>query len=224
MDPIKVLIVDDHALFRRGIISVLAGEENMEVVGEASDGLEAIEKAKETHPDIIVMDLNMPRFSGLDATQALQSEMPQVSVLMLTISDSEADLFSAMKFGARGYMLKEATPEELVYAISYVAKGGVLVSPLMATKLLNEFKSMGIGAKIGTSEEGAPSELSLREMEALKLVAQGLTNKEIADSLYISENTVKTHLRNIMEKLHLTNRSQAVAYAFKKGLIKSADG
>ncbi len=223
MDPIKVLVVDDHTLVRRGIISVLATEENMEVVGEASDGLEAIEKARETHPDVIVMDLNMPRFSGLDATQALQSEMPQVNVLMLTISESEADLFSAMKFGARGYMLKETTPEELVYAISYVAKGGVLVSPLMATKLLNEFRSTGTGAEINTSEE-APSDLSLREGEALKLVAHGLTNKEIADSLYISENTVKTHLRNIMEKLHLTNRSQATAYAFKKGLIKSSDG
>ncbi|MFC2003138.1 response regulator [Chloroflexota bacterium] len=223
MNPIKVLVVDDHALVRRGIISVLAGEDNLEVVGEASDGLEAIEKAKETHPDIIVMDLNMPRFSGLDATQALQAEMPQVSVLIFTISDSEADLFSAMKFGARGYLLKETTPEELVYAISYVAQGGVLVSPLMATKLLNEFRSMGTGAKIETSEE-APSELSLREVEALKLVAQGLTNKQIGASLYISENTVKTHLRNIMEKLHLTNRSQAAAYAFKKGLIQSGNG
>ena len=158
MDPIKVLVVDDHVLVRRGIISVLTGEENLKVVGEASNGLEAIEKARETHPDIIVMDLNMPRFSGLDATQALQSEMPQVSVLILTISESEADLFSAMKFGARGYMLKETPPEELVYAISHVAKGGVLVSPLMATKLLNEFRSMGIGAKIDTSEEEAPSD------------------------------------------------------------------
>ncbi len=223
MNPIKVLVVDDHALVRRGIISVLAGEENLEVVGEASDGLEAIEKAKETHPDIIVMDLNMPRFSGLDATQALQAEMPQVNVLILTISDSEADLFSAMKFGARGYMLKETTPEELVYAISYVAKGGVLVSPLMATKLLNEFKNTETGVKIETSE-ATLSELSLREVEVLKLVAQGLTNKQIADSLYISENTVKTHLRNIMEKLHLTNRSQAAAYAFKKGLIQSGNG
>lgn len=223
MNPIKVLVVDDHALVRRGIISVLAGEENLEVVGEASDGLEAIEKAKETHPDIIVMDLNMPRCSGLDATQALQAEMPQVSVLILTISESEADLFSAMKFGARGYMLKGTTPEELVYAVSYVAQGGVLVSPLMATKLLNELKSTETGVKIETSEE-APSELSLREVEVLKLVAQGLTNKQIANSLYISENTVKTHLRNIMEKLHLTNRSQAAVYAFKKGLIKPGNG
>ncbi|MFC2067294.1 response regulator [Chloroflexota bacterium] len=223
MNMIKVLVVDDHVLFRRGIVSVLADDENMEVVGEASDGLEAIEKAKETHPDIIVMDLNMPHFSGLDATQALQAEMPQVSILILTISDRQADLFSAMKFGARGYMLKETTPDELVHAISYIAQGGVLVSPLMATKLLNEFRSTGMGAKIETSEEG-PSKLSLREVEALKLVAQGLTNKQIAESLYISENTVKTHLRNIMEKLHLTNRSQAVAYAFKKGLTKSDNG
>ncbi len=218
MDPVKVLVVDDHTLFRRGIVAVLANEESLQVVGEASDGLEAIEKAKETAPDVILMDLNMPRCSGLEATQALQTEMPQVNVLVLTVSEMEADLFAAVKFGARGYILKKAEPEELIYAILHIARGGVIVSPLMATKLLTEFKDLRAGVEREFAQE-ADAAISPREGEVLQLVAQGATNKEIADSLFISENTVKTHLKNIMEKLHLANRSQAAAYAVKRGLV-----
>jgi len=218
MEPIKVLIVDDHTLFRRGIAAVLANEEGLEVVGEAADGLEAIEKAKEIAPDVILMDLNMPHCSGLEATQALQTEMPQVNVLVLTVSEMEADLFAAMRFGAKGYILKKAEPEELIYAILHIARGGVIVSPLMATKLLTEFKDLIAGVE-REPIENANADLSPREGEVLQLVAQGQTNKEIADSLFISENTVKTHLRSIMEKLHLANRSQAAAYAVKRGLV-----
>ena len=219
MEPVKVLVVDDHALFRRGIAAVLANHESLEVVGEASDGLEAIEKAKEIAPDVILMDLMMPHCSGLEATQALQAEMPQVNILVLTVSESEADLFAAMKFGARGYILKNTEPEELIHAILHIAQGGVIVSPLMATKLLTEFKDLG--ARVGReSGQEADSVVSRREGEVLQLVAQGATNKEIGDSLFISENTVKTHLKNIMEKLHLANRSQAAAYAVRKGLVQ----
>jgi len=218
MDPIKVLLVDDHTLFRRGIAAVLANEEGMEVVGEAVDGLEAIEKAKEIAPDVILMDLNMPRCSGLEAIQALQAEMPQVNILVLTVSEMEADLFAAVKFGATGYLLKKAEPEELVHAIISIAQGGVIVSPLMATKLLTEFKDLSAGVERKPVEE-ANADLSPREGEVLQLVAQGATNKEIAESLFISENTVKTHLKSIMEKLHLANRSQAAAYAVKRGLV-----
>jgi RNA polymerase sigma factor (sigma-70 family) len=216
MDTIKVLVVDDHALFRRGIMSVLANQESLEVVGEASDGLEAIKKAEEVAPDVILMDLNMPRCTGLEATQALGAKMPQVNILVLTVSDNEADLFAAIKFGARGYILKNAEPEELIHAIFHIAQGGVIISPVMATKLLTEFKET---AKEKEATEEANANLSPREGEVLQLVAQGATNKEIAESLFISENTVKTHLRNIMEKLHLANRSQAAAYAVKKGLV-----
>jgi len=219
MGPIKVLVVDDHTLFRRGIATVLANEESLEVVGEASDGLQAIEKAKEIVPDVILMDLNMPNCSGLEATQALQAEMPQVNILVLSVSDKEADLFAAVKFGARGYLLKDTEPEELVHAILHIAQGGVIVSPLMATKLLTEFKDLTAGMR-GESIQAAETDLSPREGEVLHLVAQGATNKEIADSLFISENTVKTHLKSIMEKLHLANRSQAAAYAVKKGLVQ----
>ena len=218
MGPIKVLLVDDHALFRRGIAAVLSSQKNIEIVGEAADGLEAIKKVEETVPDVVLMDLNMPHCSGLEATQALQTKMPQVNILVLTVSDNEADLFAAMKFGATGYILKNTEPEELIQAIFHVVQGGAIISPFMATKLLAEFK--GVEARVATelNREDEPN-LSPREDEVLRLVAQGATNKEIADSLFISENTVKTHLRNIMEKLHLANRSQAAAYAVKRGLV-----
>jgi len=219
MNPIKVLVVDDHALFRRGITAVLANQKNLEVVGEASDGLEAIEKAEAIVPDIVLMDLNMPHCSGLEATQALQTKMPQVDILVLTVSDNEADLFAAVKFGAKGYILKNTEPEELIQAILHITQGGVIVSPIMATKLLTEFKGLEAEGKREAIQE-TESNLSPREGEVLQLVAQGATNKQIADSLFISENTVKTHLRNIMEKLHLANRSQAAAYAVERGLVK----
>ncbi|MFC1934205.1 response regulator [Chloroflexota bacterium] len=218
MKPVKVLVVDDHTLFRRGIVAVLANRDGLEVVGEAADGLEAIEKAKEIAPEVILMDLNMPRCSGLEAIQALQAEMPQVNILVLTVSETEADLFAAVKFGARGYLLKKVEPEELVHAIYHIARGGVILSSLMATKLLTEFRNLAAGVERKPVEE-ANADLSPREGEVLQLVAQGATNKEIADSLFISENTVKTHLRSIMEKLHLANRSQAAAYAVKRGLV-----
>jgi len=219
MEPIRVLIVDDHTLFRRGIAAVLSSQQDLKVVGEASDGLEAIQKVKEIAPDVVLMDLNMPRCSGLEATQALQAEMPQVNILVLTVSDDESDLFTAVKFGARGYILKNAEPEELTHAIFHIARGGVIISPLMATKLLTEFKDLSAETE-RESVHQADAVLSPREGEVLQLVATGATNKEIGESLFISENTVKTHLQNIMEKLHLANRSQAAAYAVEKGLVQ----
>ena len=219
MNPIKVLVVDDHALFRRGITAVLANQEGLEVVGEALDGLEAIKKAEEIAPDIILMDLNMPHCSGLEATQAIETKMPQINILVLTVSENEADLFAAIKYGARGYILKNTEPEDLIHAIFHIAQGGVIVSPLMAAKLLTEFKDFGTGEKEETAQE-TETVLSPREGEVLQMVAQGATNRQIADSLFISENTVKTHLRNIMDKLHLANRSQAAAYAIQRGLVQ----
>lgn len=219
MEPVKVLIADDHALVRRGIMAVLAGSEDLQVVGEAADGLEAIEKARETSPDVILMDLNMPRCSGLEAIQALQTEMPQVCILVLTVSEMESDLFAAMKFGATGYLLKQVEPEDLIHAVLYIAQGGVIVSPQMASALLGEFKNPAVPA--GEEAVPADADLSPREGEVLQLVAKGATNKEIADALFISENTVKTHMQSIMGKLHLANRSQAAAYAVGKGLVRN---
>jgi DNA-binding NarL/FixJ family response regulator len=219
MDTIKVLVVDDHALFRRGIVSVLTNQEGIKVVGEAVNGLEAIKKARETVPDVIVMDLNMPVCNGLEATKTLQSQIPQAKILILTVSDSEADLFNAIKFGARGYLLKNIDPGELIQYIFHVAQGGVIISPLVAADLLTEFKRL-TGTTTGVTQPSRVEEevLSPREEEVLQLVACGDTNKQIADTLSISDNTVKTHLRNIMDKLHLVNRSQAAVYAAKKSL------
>ncbi len=220
MDPVKVLVVDDHTLLRRGIIDILANEESLEVVGEAADGLEAIEKAKELTPDVILMDLNMPRCNGLDAIQALQVKMPEVNILVLTISEMESDLFAAIKFGAKSYLTKNVEPGELVNAILHTARGVAIVSPLMATKLLTEFQSKHLTDELMTkSVDEAGTGLTSREVEVLQQVAQGASNKNIGDSLFISENTVRVHLCHIMDKLHSSNRTQAVAYAFKNGLI-----
>ena len=172
-------------------------------------------------PDVILMDLNMPNCSGLEAIQALQVEIPDINVLILTVSEMEEDLFTSIKYGAKGYLLKNAEPDELIQAIYHVARGESIILPLMATKLLTEFQNLSSGKKKKSDED--TTGLSPREKEVLQLVAKGATNREIADSLFISENTVKTHLQNIMEKLHLANRSQAAAYAIQKGLVSQKD-
>lgn len=219
MDTVRVMVVDDHSLFRRGIVAVLEAADGLEVIGEAVDGLTAISKARELVPDVIVMDLNMPNCSGLEATQALQTDLPQVNILVLTVSEMEADLFAAIRYGAKGYLLKKTDPEDLVDAIFDVARGGAIVSPLMAASLLAEFKSISPAEGQSPADDAVVSEVSPREHDVLQLVAQGSTNREIAAALFISENTVKTHLRSIMEKLHLANRSQAAAYAARRGLV-----
>jgi DNA-binding NarL/FixJ family response regulator len=217
MENVRVLLVDDHTLFRRGIAAALGDNEDIEIVGEASDGKEGIDRARELMPDVVVMDLQMPRCSGVEACQAIQAELPAINVLMLTVSEKETDLFSAIKAGAKGYLLKDTEAEELGQAVFHIAKGGVIVSPSMASKLLTEFKT----GEVYKAE--AASGLSQRETEILQEVAKGSSNKEIAGALFISENTVKTHLRNILEKLHLANRSQAAAYAIRAGLVPLED-
>ena len=208
MPRIKVLVVDDHPLLRRGVMDVLGLQEQIMVVGEAGNGIEALEKARELSPEVIVMDLEMPTMNGLEATAAFQAEFPNIKILIFTVSEKQSDLFSTMRAGARGYILKNAAAAELLRAVSQIADGGVVVSPVMATKLLGELP-MEKEAPETTPELEV---LTQREAEVLQLVAKGASNKEIASALYISENTVKTHMRNIMDKLHLTNRTQAAAY------------
>ena len=217
-EPIRVLVVDDHALFRRGLEMVLAQEPDIDVVGEAEDGAEAVEKAVETTPYIVLMDVRMPKRGGIDACTAIKDAVPSSKIIMLTISDEEVDLYDAIKAGAMGYLLKEISIEEVASAIRAVHGGQSLISPSMASKLLNEFASM---IKRGDERQQVPApRLTDREMEVLRLVAKGLNNRDIAKQLFISENTVKNHVRNILEKLQLHSRMEAVVYAVREKLLE----
>jgi DNA-binding NarL/FixJ family response regulator len=216
-EPIRVLVVDDHALFRRGLEMVLAQETDIEVVGEASDGAEAVDKAGDLLPDIVLMDVRMPRRSGIEACRTIKEVAPSTRIIMLTISDEEADLYEAIKAGATGYLLKEISIDEVASAIRAVATGQSLISPSMASKLLTEFAGMLKRAE-GPPQVPMPR-LTERELEVLRLVARGLNNRDIARSLFISENTVKNHIRNILEKLQLHSRMEAVVYAVREKLL-----
>jgi DNA-binding NarL/FixJ family response regulator len=216
-DTIRVLIADDQAVFRRGLQVVLETEDGIEVVAEAEDGEDAISKAAELAPDVVLMDVRMPRVNGIEAARRIRDLLPSTRILMLTISDEEDDLFEAIKAGANGYLLKEISVEEVGGAIQSVVQGQSLISPSMASKLLTEFSSL---ARQAAERESLPAPvLTARELEVLKLVARGMSNKDVADELYISENTVKNHVRNILEKLHLHSRMEAVMYAVRKRLL-----
>ena len=217
-DPIRVLVVDDHALFRRGLQMVLEQEDDIEVVGEAGDGGEAVERSAETMPDIVLMDVRMPKRGGIDACTAIKDAVPSAKIIMLTISDEEADLYDAIKAGASGYLLKEISIEEVAAAIRAVHEGQSLISPSMASKLLTEFATMI--KKTDERQQVPTPRLTDREMEVLRLVAKGLNNRDIAKELFISENTVKNHIRNILEKLQLHSRMEAVVYAVREKLLE----
>jgi DNA-binding NarL/FixJ family response regulator len=217
-EAIRVLICDDHALFRRGLAMVLESEDGIEVVGEASDGDEAVKSAEELVPDVVLMDVRMPKKSGIEATRAIAEVLPTARIVMLTVSDEEDDLYDAIKAGAAGYLLKEISIEEVAGAIRQVVDGQSLITPSMASKLLAEFTNL---AKKADARQAVISpKLTTRELEVLKLVAQGMSNKEIAAELYISENTVKNHVRNILEKLHLHSRMEAVVYAVREKILE----
>ena len=217
-EKLRVLIVDDHALFRRGLQMVLKQESDIDVVGEAADGHEAVEKAQELMPDVVLMDVRMPGQSGIKATEEIKDTLPHAKVLMLTISDEEADLYDAIKAGASGYLLKEISIDEVAEAVRSVWAGQSRISPSMASKLLSEFAAM---SKRADERPQLPApRLTDREMEVLTLVAQGMNNRDIAKELFISENTVKNHIRNILEKLHLHSRMEAVVYAVREKLLE----
>ena len=217
LDPVRVLICDDHALFRRGLVMVLASEDGIEVVGEAEDGVDAVRKAEQLAPDVVLMDVRMPRVGGIEATRTIAEVLPSAKVVMLTVSEEENDLYEAIKAGAMGYLLKEISVEEVSGAIRAVVSGQSLISPLMAFKLLGEFAAL---ARRADESHAAPvPRLTEREVEVLELVAQGMGNREIAGELFISENTVKNHVRNILEKLHLHSRMEAVVYAVREKLL-----
>lgn len=212
MDKMRILLADDHILFRKGLAQLLDAQPGFQVIGEAGDGVEAQEKARELMPDLILMDINMPRCDGCEATRRIKAELPYVLIVILTVSDDDQDLFTALKNGAQGYLLKKMDPEDLFAQLNGLARGEAPLSRLLASKILREF------SRAPVREPEPDRELTAREQQVLQLVALGSTNREIAEKLVVSENTVKNHLRNILAKLHLENRVQAAAYALREGL------
>ncbi|MDP9824174.1 response regulator [Nocardioides massiliensis] len=215
VEPVRVIVVDDQELFRRGLTMLLAAEDDIEVVGEASDGTSAVELATATVPDVILMDVRMPKGSGIEACVSIKQVAPSAKIIMLTVSDEEGDLYDAVKSGASGYLLKDSSIDEVAQAVRVVADGQSLISPSMAVKLIDEFKQM---ARADRDQVPTPR-LTERELEVLRKVAEGLNNREIAKQLFISENTVKNHVRNILEKLQLHSRMEAVMYAVREKLL-----
>ncbi len=214
---LRVVVADDHALFRDGLAALLRTR-GYEVVAEARDGLEALEQARSTHPDLILMDINMPRLDGLAATRLILTELPETRILILTVSDDDENLFEAIKSGAQGYLLKNTDTRVLFERLENAARGEPALSGPLASKILKEFARWLSGRP---SAEEPTEDLNEREKQVLSLAAEGLTNRDIATQLNLSENTIKYHFKNILQKLHLRNRAQAVAYAFQSGLLKT---
>jgi DNA-binding NarL/FixJ family response regulator len=209
----KVLLADDHPLFLDGLRNLL-NSRGFEVLGTARDGLEALEKARALRPDAILMDIQMPRLDGVAALRLIKAELPEIKVLMLTMSAEDENLFEAIKSGACGYLLKTQDTDEFFSLLEDVARGEAALSPGLATRLLHEF-----GRAPAAEEEGRAS-LSKREIEVLTLVAQGLTYKEAGARLFVSERTIKYHMGEIVERLHMENRGQVLEYARRAGLVR----
>jgi NarL family two-component system response regulator LiaR len=214
--PIRVLIADDHAILRKGIRALLSTEPDIEVVGETGDGLETVAQARALRPDVILMDLVMPEMDGIEATRRVTAEQPGVRILVLTSFAADDKVFPAIKAGALGYILKDSGPAELVQAIHQVHQGQPSLEPSIALKVLQELSQP-------PQRPPMPEPLTEREMEVLRLLAQGKSNREIANQLVITELTVRTHVSNILGKLHLASRTQAALYALKEGLASLDD-
>jgi DNA-binding NarL/FixJ family response regulator len=216
-EAIRVLVADDHALYRRGLEMVLSAEPDIEIVGEAGDGAEAIARAEELLPDVVLMDIRMPRRSGIEACSTIKEVVPSTKIVILTISDEESDLFQAVRAGANGYLLKDVPGEEIADGIRAVVGGQSLISPSMASALLTEFAAL---SRVSEARPQLPApRLTDRELQVLRLVARGMANRDIAGELFISENTVKNHVRNILEKLQLHSRMEAVVYAVREKIL-----
>jgi NarL family two-component system response regulator LiaR len=207
---IKVLLVDDHAIVRKGIIALLETEADIQIVGEASNGLEAVGLAESLKPDVILMDLVMPGVNGVDAIRKIKAQEPAARILVLTSFGTDDKVFPALKAGALGYLLKDSNPQELIEAIRQVQQGESWLHPAVARKVLNEL--------MHTTEPSASEQLTERETDVLKLLAHGLSNRDIAERLVISEATVRTHVSSLLAKLHLASRTQAALYALREGL------
>jgi DNA-binding NarL/FixJ family response regulator len=217
MDTIRVFLADDHDLFREGLAGIIASQADMEVVGEASDGLEAIVKALELTPDLILMDIHMPGCDGLEAAKKIKKELPETTIVMLTVRDEDEKLFEAIKNGAQGYLLKTIRSREMLGMLRGALHGEAAISPSLAGRMLEEFRRLSKLAPVDLDEDMVS--LTQREQEVLSLAATGATDKEIAEKLYISVHTVKSHMRNILSKLQVNSRREAARLAKKRGLL-----
>ena len=229
METIRVLLADDHSLFREGMANILNAQPDFEVVGEAGDGLEALVKAQELMPDLILMDINMPGCDGLEATQRIKQELPDVTIVMLTVRDEDEKLFDAIRSGAQGYLLKSIRSWDLVELLRGAVRGEAAITPALAGRMLDEFRLLGQqrgynGHSNGSSNGNGTVILTTREQDVLNLVAVCATDKEIADELCISIHTVKSHMRNILAKLQVNRRHEAALYAMHEGLISPPNG
>lgn len=214
----KLLLVDDHALFLQSL-KVLLSTKGYEVVGTASNGMEALKQARLLQPELILMDIEMPECDGLTATRLIKAEMPQIKIVMLTVSASDEHLFEAIKSGASGYLLKSQSADRFLEMVSQVERGGAALPPELAARLIEEFARQAQHVESPTEESS--SELSTRQLEILTLVAQGQTYPQIGEALHLSEVTVRYHMNQILERLHLENRAQVIAYAARHGLTPS---
>ena len=215
--PIRILLVDDQPLFRRAIATLIGEQPDMVVVGEAENGLDAVEQTHVLTPDLVVMDVEMPVMNGVEAVRLIKDQMPRTKVIMLTVSDSEDFLFEALRNGADGYLLKDLRPDQLYDMLRSVMRDETPLSPVIAGRLLAEFRDRPSVRSAPAPEPAGPA-LTRREMEILQLVSEGLSNKEIGTSLSITEGTVKNHVHNSLEKLQMENRVQAAAYVVRQGL------
>jgi DNA-binding NarL/FixJ family response regulator len=217
MERIRVLLVDDHALFREGLASIVGAQADMEVIGEAEDGLEAVVKARQLEPDLILMDIEMPDMDGLEATRQIKHEHPEALIVILTVRGDDEKLFEAIKSGAQGYILKNIRSREMLAMLRGALRGEAALSPSLAGRMLEEFRRLSELVPPGTEAENVT--LTAREKDVLGLVAADKQDKEIAAALNISLNTVKTHMRNILSKLQVSSRHEAAWVARKKGLV-----
>lgn len=215
---LRVLLVDDQPLFRRALASLIGNQLDMTVVGEGENGRDALDKVRALQPDLVVMDVNMPGASGVDGVSAIRAAGFTTPIVMLTVSEDDDDLFESIKAGANGYLLKNVRPEQLFEDLRGMMRGEAPIAPAVASKLLDALRTGGMPPRGHASMPAEDSVLTRRESEILELVADGLSNKEIANELSITEGTVKNHVHNALEKLHLSNRVQAAAYAVRKGL------
>lgn len=216
-EKIRVYLADDHELVRRGLVALLSTEDGLTVVGTGADGVEAVEQVQALRPDVILLDLQMPRKNGMEAIAEIRAHDPRARILVLTSFSEDDMVFAAIQAGAMGFLLKDSSPEELVWAIKNVYEGHRFLDPEIAMKAIQEAN------RPSPKREPAEEALTRREIEILRMVSRGLTNNEIADELVVSERTVRTHISNVLGKLHLANRTQAVLYALKEGYAKLED-